>query len=179
VAGRRYLEFVSIASPLHTATPCNPVHVHFVTDLPSWICDDLVSNMATGKTPMLSTMEMIPYDILRREVNTSIWLETSPDLLTAKSRIKKIASFWPGKYQVIDRRSQQIVAAITVPSRLRTPIEYMRECTKKYFWISCAWLFAPAPAIAGMAAYTRLQKYARGCYRASCEWLAAPIARTH
>jgi hypothetical protein len=135
--------------------------------------------MATGKTPMLTTMETPPYDILRREVNTSIWLETSPDLLAAKSRIKQIASFWPGKYEVIDRQSQRIVAAIAIPSGLRAPIEYMREGTRKYFWISYAWLFAPAPAIAGMAAYTRLQKYARGCFRASYEWLAAPMARIH
>ena len=125
------------------------------------------------------TVETTPYDILRREVNTSIWLETSPDLLTAKSRIKKIASFWPGRYEVIDRQSQQIVAAVAIPSRLRTPIEYMRERTRKYFRISYAWLFAPAPAIAGMAVYTRLQKYARGSCRASYEWLAAPMARIH
>jgi len=121
-------------------------------------------------------METNPYDILRREVNISIWLETSPDLLTAKSRIKKIASFWPGKYEVIERQSQRIVAAVAVPSGLRAPLEYMREVTRKYLWISCAWLFEPAPAIAGMAAYTRLQKYARGCYRTSSEWLAAPMS---
>jgi hypothetical protein len=157
----------------------SPTYVHFVTDVPLRICDDPVSSMATGKTPMLTSVETPPYDILRREVNTSIWLETSPDLLAAKSRIKQIASFWPGKYEVIDRQSQRIVAAIAIPSGLRAPIEYMREGTRKYFWISYAWLFAPAPAIAGMAAYTRLQKYARGCFRASYEWLAAPMARIH
>jgi hypothetical protein len=135
--------------------------------------------MATRKTPRLTIMETTPYDILRREVNTSIWLETSPDLLAAKSRIKKIAAFWPGKYEVIDRQSQRIVAAIAIPSRLRTPIEYLRERTGKYFWISYAWLFAPAPAIAGMAAYTRLQKYVRDGYRASYKWLIAPMARIH
>ena len=124
-------------------------------------------------------METNPFDILRREVNTSIWLETSPDLLTAKYRVKKIASFWPGKYEVIERQSQRIVAAVAFPSGVRVPLDHMREFTRKYFWIGCAWFLEPAPAIAGMAAYARLQKYARGCYRAGHEWLAAPMARIH
>ena len=123
------------------------------------------------------TMETIPYDILRREVNTAIWLETSPDLLTAKSRINEIASFWPGRYEVVDRQSQRIVADVATPSTLRAPLKYMRECVRKSLWMSYDWLLAPAPRIAGLAAYTRLQKYARGCYRTSYEWLLAPVAR--
>ena len=123
------------------------------------------------------TMETTWYDILRREVSTAIWLETSPDLHTAKSRIKKIASFWPGRYEVVDHQSQRIVAAIATPSRLRAPLRYIGEYVRKSFWISYDWLLAPAPCVAGLAAYTRLQKYARDGYRTSCEWLFAPMAR--
>src|SRR6267378_1773069 len=82
------------------------------------------------------TMETTRYDILRREVSTAIWLETSPDLHTAKSRIKKIASFWPGRFEVIDRQSQRIVAAVATPSTLHAPLKYMRECLRKSLWMS-------------------------------------------
>jgi len=123
------------------------------------------------------TMETTRYDILRREVSTAIWLETSPDLHTAKSRIKKIASFWPGRYEVVDHQSQRVVATVATPSGLRAPLKYIGECVRKSFWISYDCLLAPAPGIAGLAAYTRLQKYALGCYRTSCEWLFAPMAR--
>jgi len=123
------------------------------------------------------TMETTWYDILRREVSTAIWLETSPDLHTAKSRMKKIASFWPGRYEVVDHQSQRIVAAVATPLGLRASLKYIGECVRKSFWISYDWLLAPAPRVAGLAAYTRLQKYARGCYRTSREWLLAPMAR--
>jgi hypothetical protein len=130
------------------------------------------------QTPMhMHTVKTTPYDILRREVSSAIWLETSPDLVTAKSRIKEIASFWPGRFEVIDRQSQRIVAAVATPSTLHAPLKYMRECLRKSLWMSYDWLLAPAPRIAGLAAYTRLQKYVRGCYRTSCEWLFAPVAR--
>ena len=123
------------------------------------------------------TMETTWYDILRREVSTAIWLETSPDLHTAKSRTKKIASFWPGRYEVVDHQSQRVVATVATPSGVRAPLKYIGECVRRSFWISYDWLLAPAPGIAGLAAYTRLQKYARDCYRTSCEWLFAPMAR--
>jgi len=90
-------------------------------------------------------MDTTWYDILRREVSTAIWLETSPDLHTAKSRIKKIASFWPGRYEVVDHQSQRIVAAVATPLGLRAPLKYIGECVRKSFWISYDWLLAPAP----------------------------------
>src|SRR5258708_39550577 len=89
----------------------------------------------------------------------------------------EIASFWPGRFEVIDRQSQRIVAAVATPSTLHAPLKYMRECLRKSLWMSYDWLLAPAPRIAGLAAYTRLQKYVRGCDRTSCEWLFPPVAR--
>jgi hypothetical protein len=122
-------------------------------------------------------MDSAPYDILRRQDNAAIWLETSPDLDTAKSRIKKIESFWPGEYEVVDHQSQRIVATISTSTWLRNSFRRMRGGATKSFYTTYEWLLAPAPCIAGLATYTRMQKYARSRYRASCDWLWAPVAR--
>jgi hypothetical protein len=123
------------------------------------------------------TMESAPYDILRRQDNAAIWLETSPDLRAAKARIKDIVSFWPGKYEVVDHRSQQIVASISTPAGLRACLSSMSSSADKSLSIIYEWLLAPAPRVAGMAAYNRMQKYARGWYQSSCDWLRAPVER--
>jgi hypothetical protein len=61
-------------------------------------------------------MEATRYDILRREnPKAAIWLESSADLNTAKSRIKQIVSFWPGRYEVIEHASQRVVAEVARP----------------------------------------------------------------
>ena len=123
-------------------------------------------------------MEATRYDILRREnPKAAIWLESSADLNTAKSRIKQIVSFWPGKYEVIEHASQRVVAEVARPAGLDVSLGRMREYARKSFWSACEWLMAPAPSVAGLAAYTRMQKYAWDCYRTSSEWLWAPIAR--
>ena len=124
-------------------------------------------------------MEPTPYDILRRQDNTAIWLETAPDLLTAKSRIKKIVSFWPGKYEVVEQRSQRIVASISTPAGLRVYLKRMRDSAGKSFWTTYEWLLAPAPRVAGLAAYSRMQDRVRGWYGSSYDWLWAPVARVH
>src|SRR5260370_38413821 len=114
-------------------------------------------------------MDTTWYDILRREVSTAIWLETSPDLHTAKSRIKKIASFWPGRYEGVDHQSQRIVAAVATPLGLRAPLKYIGECVRKSFWISYDCLLSPAPSLAGLPPYLRLRKYARDCSLSGCQ----------
>ena len=124
-------------------------------------------------------MEPTPYDILRRQDHSAIWLETSPDLLSAKSRIKQIVSFWPGKYEVVEQRSQRIVASISTPSALRPYLKRMRATAGKSFWMTYDWLLAPAPRVAGLAAYSRMQNHVRGWYGSSCDWLWAPVARVH
>ena len=123
-------------------------------------------------------MEPTRYDILRRENDrVAIWLETSADLKTAKSRIAQIASFWPGGYEVVDYHSQQIVAAVASPKRLRVSLRRMRERARRSFRTSHTWLLAPTPPVADLAPYQAMQKYARDCYRTSCEWLCASMAR--
>src|SRR5260221_9417011 len=101
-------------------------------------------------------MQPTQYDILRREDNAAIWLETSVDLNAAKSRIKKIVSFWPGRYEVVDHQSQQIVAAVATPSRLRAPFRRIRESAGRSFCAGHAWLLAPAPRVADLRTYKRL-----------------------
>ena len=123
------------------------------------------------------TMESASYDILRRQHNAAIWLETSPDLHTAKARIKKIVSFWPGQYEVVDHQSQRIVASISTPAGFPAYLQRMRSRAVKAFSTTYEWLSAPAPRTAGVAAYDRMQKYARGWYRSSCDWLWAPVER--
>src|ERR1700737_2751096 len=121
-------------------------------------------------------MEPTRYDILRRENRKSaIWLETSADLNTAKSRIKEIVSFWPGRYGVVEHPSQRVIAEVVRPAGLGVPLRRIRDYARKSFWSAYDWLMAPAPSVAGLAAYTRMQKYAGECYRTSSEWLWGPI----
>jgi hypothetical protein len=57
------------------------------------------------------------YDIVRKEdTKGSVWLEATSDLNTAESRIAELASFWPGKFQIMDQQSHQIVEEIISPS---------------------------------------------------------------
>src|SRR3981081_4220510 len=123
-------------------------------------------------------MEPARYDILKREKNKgAIWLETSADLTTARYRIKQIISFWPGRYEVVERESQRIVAAVGSGARSRVRLIRMRQYARKRFWSSYAWLVAPSPRVADLASYKDLQNYARDCCQAGCEWLRAPMAR--
>lgn len=122
-------------------------------------------------------MQSTRYDILRREDHAAIWLETSADLNAAKSRIKKIVSFWPGRFEVVDHQSQQIVATVATPSRLRAPFSRIRESAGKSFGVGYSWLLAPAPSVADFVPYKRLRGYARDCYRTSRGWLCSPATR--
>jgi hypothetical protein len=121
-------------------------------------------------------METTGYDLVKREDKSTIWLETAGDLNSAKSRIKQIASFWPGRYEVVEQQSQRVVAASASSARLRVALAGMREYANKFIWASYEWLLAPAPVVAGLAAYTRMQKYARTGCRRSYAWLRAPMA---
>jgi hypothetical protein len=57
------------------------------------------------------------YDIVRKEgTKGSIWLEAASDLNTAESRIEELASFWPGKFQIMDQQNHQIVKEAIGPS---------------------------------------------------------------
>lgn len=122
-------------------------------------------------------MEFTRYDILRREDKSAIWLETSANLQTAKSRMTEIVSFWPGKYEVVEHHSQRVVASAVRPALSGVTLARIREDSHKLFLATYEWLLAPAPLLAGLATYTRMQKYARNWYRASRAWLCAPVAR--
>ena len=53
------------------------------------------------------------YDIVRtQDEKGSIWLEASPDLNTAETRINELISFWPGEYRILDQQTHQTVAKI-------------------------------------------------------------------
>ena len=50
------------------------------------------------------------YDIVRAESEKSIiWLEGASDFDAARSRVSQLISFWPGKYQVFDLQTKQVV----------------------------------------------------------------------
>jgi hypothetical protein len=50
------------------------------------------------------------YDIVRAESEKRlIWLEGAADFATARSRVDQLLSFWPGKYQIFDLRTKQVV----------------------------------------------------------------------
>ena len=122
-------------------------------------------------------MEVTGYDIVKREGKCAIWLESAADLNSAKSRIKQILSFWPGNYEVVEQGSQRVVAATAGSVRMQVALRGTREYANKFVWASYEWLLAPAPSIAGLAAYTRTQAYARNCYRWSFQWLRGPMGR--
>ena len=122
-------------------------------------------------------MEVTGYDIVKREGKGAIWLESAADLNSARCRIRQILSFWPGNYEVVEQGSQRVVAATAGSARMRVVLRETREYANKFIWASYEWLLAPAPSIAGLAAYTRTQAYARNCYRWSYEWLRGPMAR--
>jgi hypothetical protein len=53
------------------------------------------------------------YDIVREEgTKGSVWLEAASDLNTAESRIDELASFWPGKFQIMDQRNHEARASL-------------------------------------------------------------------
>jgi hypothetical protein len=53
------------------------------------------------------------YDIVRKDVRRSTWLEDAEDLDSAKSRIRELVSFWPGEFQIVDQSSHRIVATVS------------------------------------------------------------------
>lgn len=122
-------------------------------------------------------MEVTGYDIVKREGKCAILLETTADLRSAKCRIRQILSFWPGKYEVVEQQSQKVLAATAGSVRMRVAMQGTREYANKFIWAGYESLLTLAPSIAGVAAYTRSQTYARNCYRWSCQWLRGPMAR--
>src|SRR5579859_13025 len=118
-------------------------------------------------------METTQFVILRREEHTAIWLETSSDLHSAKHRIKQIASFWPGRYEVVEHHSQRTVATLA-PSRLRTPLHRIRQLAGRSLRTSYAWLLAPAPQTRALASFAGVR---RTFYQAGWAWLCSPASR--
>jgi len=56
------------------------------------------------------------YDIVRAETEKRmIWLEGATDLEIAKSRVEQLISFWPGKYQVFDLHTKEVVLTASSP----------------------------------------------------------------
>lgn len=52
------------------------------------------------------------YDIVRKENESQLlWIESTEDLDSARSRIQELTSFWPGEFQVLDRDRHRLVAA--------------------------------------------------------------------
>jgi hypothetical protein len=50
------------------------------------------------------------YDIVRAESEKSIiWLEGATNFDLARARVKQLISFWPGKYQIFDLQTKEIV----------------------------------------------------------------------
>src|SRR3977135_716659 len=98
-------------------------------------------------------MEVSRYDILRREDTAAVWLETAADLNIAKCRVKQIVTFWPGRYEGVDHRSQRIVSPVGSPTRLGVPLALLREYAQKASLATYGWLLSPVPLVAGLAIY--------------------------
>jgi hypothetical protein len=50
------------------------------------------------------------YDIVRKEHGRLVLIEEAPDLEHARFRIRELASFWPGEFQVMDQHNHQPIA---------------------------------------------------------------------
>jgi hypothetical protein len=51
------------------------------------------------------------FDIVRKDNDRyAIWLESATNLGAAESRIAELTQVWPGEFQVVDRRSHQVVS---------------------------------------------------------------------
>ena len=67
-------------------------------------------------------MKLHHYDIGRHDDDKSaIWLEAASDVDTAESRIRELASFWPGEFRVMDQQTHQIVAQVSDPLLVESP----------------------------------------------------------
>jgi hypothetical protein len=53
------------------------------------------------------------YDIVRKDTESSTWLEDAKDLPSAECRARELASYWPGEFQILDHRSHRVVATIS------------------------------------------------------------------
>jgi hypothetical protein len=53
------------------------------------------------------------YDIVRKDIRRSTWLEDAEDLDSAKSRIRELVSYWPGEFQIVEQNSHRIVATVS------------------------------------------------------------------
>jgi hypothetical protein len=50
------------------------------------------------------------YDIVRKESEKAIfWLEGTPELALAESRVAELMAFWPGEYQIFDLRTKRVI----------------------------------------------------------------------
>jgi hypothetical protein len=62
------------------------------------------------------------YDIVRHDDDkAAIWLEAASDVDAAESRIRELASFWPGEFRVMDQQTHQIVAQVSGPLVVESP----------------------------------------------------------
>jgi hypothetical protein len=50
------------------------------------------------------------FDILKQQAADLIWVESAPDLESAKLRLRQLVTVSPGEYVVFDHRKHQIVA---------------------------------------------------------------------
>lgn len=53
------------------------------------------------------------YDIVRKDTRGSVWLEDAEDLDSAESRVRELAAYWPGEFQILDQHSHRIVATVS------------------------------------------------------------------
>lgn len=53
------------------------------------------------------------YDIVRKDTRRSLWLEDAEDLDSAESRVRELAAYWPGEFQILDQHSHRIVATVS------------------------------------------------------------------
>jgi hypothetical protein len=62
------------------------------------------------------------YDIIRKDHGKfALWLEAASDVDSAESRIRELASFWPGEFRVMDQQTHQIVTQVSSPPIVKSP----------------------------------------------------------
>jgi hypothetical protein len=58
-----------------------------------------------------------PYDILKKDSATLVWVEAAADLEIARARVKELAAASNGEYVIFDQRTRKLVGTPPAPVR--------------------------------------------------------------
>jgi hypothetical protein len=58
----------------------------------------------------VTTMTLCPYDILKKEANTFVWVEAAHDIQSAKNRVYELSRHSDAEFVIFNEHTLQVVA---------------------------------------------------------------------